>query len=170
MHLPFLSSAGRFYNFILICSEITGLEAEHLLKKKPDVITPNGLNVVKFAALHEFQNMHAQAKGKINDFIRGHFHGLVYCLFLVNYICYTSTKQYLFFLSFLHPISNALFPEAFIFIYLSVPSCTKEPYSLPAPVVFHEAVLFSTRLGCLPQNRFPTYILTIFFTGVMIST
>ncbi|RCN42050.1 starch synthase [Ancylostoma caninum] len=36
-------------------SEITGLEAEHLLKRKPDILTPNGLNVVKFAALHEFQ-------------------------------------------------------------------------------------------------------------------
>jgi glycogen(starch) synthase len=36
-------------------SEITGLEAEHLLKRKPDILTPNGLSVVKFAALHEFQ-------------------------------------------------------------------------------------------------------------------
>jgi len=26
-----------------------------LLKRKPDILTPNGLNVVKFAALHEFQ-------------------------------------------------------------------------------------------------------------------
>jgi glycogen(starch) synthase len=29
-------------------SEITGEEAEHLLKRKADVILPNGLNVVKF--------------------------------------------------------------------------------------------------------------------------
>lgn len=36
---------------------------------------PNGLNVVKFAAMHEFQNLHVQAKDKINDFIRGHFYG-----------------------------------------------------------------------------------------------
>jgi glycogen(starch) synthase len=59
----------------LIFREITGLEAEYLLKRKPDVLTPNGLNVVKFAALHEFQNLHALAKEKINDFIRGHFYG-----------------------------------------------------------------------------------------------
>lgn len=39
------------------------------------MLTPNGLNVVKFAALHEFQNLHAQNKEKINQFIRGHFHG-----------------------------------------------------------------------------------------------
>ncbi|CAD6191744.1 unnamed protein product [Caenorhabditis auriculariae] len=56
-------------------SEITGLEAEHLLDRKPDILTPNGLNVVKFAALHEFQNLHANNKEKINNFVRGHFHG-----------------------------------------------------------------------------------------------
>ncbi|XP_014681796.1 PREDICTED: glycogen [starch] synthase-like [Priapulus caudatus] len=56
-------------------SDITGFEAEHLLKRKPDIITPNGLNVIKFAALHEFQNLHAIAKGKINEFVRGHFYG-----------------------------------------------------------------------------------------------
>lgn len=56
-------------------SDVTGLEAEHLLKRKPDILTPNGMNVVQFAALHEFQNMHAQAKAKIHDFVRGHFYG-----------------------------------------------------------------------------------------------
>ena len=56
-------------------SEITGVEAEYLLHRKPDILTPNGLNVVKFAALHEFQNLHAVAKEKIHQFIRGHFHG-----------------------------------------------------------------------------------------------
>jgi len=47
------------------------------------------LNVQKFTALHEFQNLHAkvwhscalylhtahQAKGKIHSFVRGHFYG-----------------------------------------------------------------------------------------------
>ncbi|EWC43395.1 glycogen synthase [Drechslerella stenobrocha 248] len=56
-------------------SHITAYESEHLLKRKPDGVLPNGLNVVKFAAVHEFQNMHAQSKEKINDFIRGHFYG-----------------------------------------------------------------------------------------------
>lgn len=56
-------------------SEITGVEAEHLIGRKPDILTPNGLNVVKFAALHEFQNLHAISKEKISHFIRGHFHG-----------------------------------------------------------------------------------------------
>ncbi|SMN18973.1 similar to Saccharomyces cerevisiae YFR015C GSY1 Glycogen synthase with similarity to Gsy2p, the more highly expressed yeast homolog [Maudiozyma saulgeensis] len=56
-------------------SHITAIEAEHLLKRKPDGILPNGLNVVKFQAVHEFQNLHALKKEKINDFVRGHFHG-----------------------------------------------------------------------------------------------
>ncbi|CAF2489028.1 unnamed protein product [Rotaria sp. Silwood2] len=56
-------------------SKITGIESEYLLKRKPDVLTPNGLNVQKFAALHEFQNLHAQNKEKLNAFIRGHFYG-----------------------------------------------------------------------------------------------
>ena len=28
-----------------------------------------------FRALHEFQNMHAQSKERIHEFIRGHFYG-----------------------------------------------------------------------------------------------
>jgi hypothetical protein len=40
-----------------------------------DGVLPNGLNVVKFAAMHEFQNLHVTSKEKINDFIRGHFYG-----------------------------------------------------------------------------------------------
>lgn len=56
-------------------SHITAFESEHLLKRKPDGVLPNGLNVVKFSAIHEFQNMHAKAKEKIHDFVRGHFYG-----------------------------------------------------------------------------------------------
>lgn len=56
-------------------SHITAYESEHLLKRKPDGVVPNGLNVVKFQAMHEFQNLHAQSKAKINEFIRGHFYG-----------------------------------------------------------------------------------------------
>jgi len=56
-------------------SRITGLEATHLLKRAPDIITPNGLSVKKFAAIHEFQNLHAIAKEKIHRFVRGHFYG-----------------------------------------------------------------------------------------------
>ncbi|KAF9072406.1 glycogen synthase [Rhodocollybia butyracea] len=56
-------------------SHITAYESEHLLKRKPDGVVPNGLNVVKFQAMHEFQNLHSTSKEKINEFVRGHFYG-----------------------------------------------------------------------------------------------
>jgi glycogen(starch) synthase len=54
-------------------SDITGLECEHLLGRKPDVLVPNGLNIERFVALHEFQNLHRVYKEKINDFVVAHF-------------------------------------------------------------------------------------------------
>ncbi|NXP36641.1 GYS2 protein, partial [Leiothrix lutea] len=56
-------------------SQITATEAEHMLKKSPDVVTPNGLNIKKFSAMHEFQNLHSMYKTRIQEFIRGHFYG-----------------------------------------------------------------------------------------------
>ncbi|CAJ0837155.1 9848_t:CDS:2 [Entrophospora sp. SA101] len=38
-------------------------------------VLPNGLNVVKFSAMHEFQNLHARNKEKIHKFVKGHFYG-----------------------------------------------------------------------------------------------
>jgi glycogen(starch) synthase len=40
-----------------------------------DGVLPNGLNVIKFQAIHEFQNLHAKSKETIHEFIRGHFFG-----------------------------------------------------------------------------------------------
>ncbi len=54
-------------------SDITGLEAEKLLGRRPDMVTPNGLNIQKFAALHEFQNLHKHFKEAIHQFVAGHF-------------------------------------------------------------------------------------------------
>ncbi|XP_019371226.1 PREDICTED: glycogen [starch] synthase, liver isoform X1 [Gavialis gangeticus] len=56
-------------------SQITATEAEHMLKRNADVVTPNGLNIKKFSATHEFQNLHIMYKARIQEFIRGHFYG-----------------------------------------------------------------------------------------------
>uniref|UniRef100_A0A4W6EMN1 Glycogen [starch] synthase n=1 Tax=Lates calcarifer TaxID=8187 RepID=A0A4W6EMN1_LATCA len=56
-------------------SQITAVEANHMLHRKPDVVTPNGLNVKKFSAMHEFQNLHSTSKTRIQEFVRGHFYG-----------------------------------------------------------------------------------------------
>ncbi|XP_063545628.1 glycogen [starch] synthase [Cydia strobilella] len=68
-------AAAHMTHIFTTVSDITGYEAEHLLKRKADIITPNGLNVKKFSALHEFQNLHALAKEKLHEFVRGHFYG-----------------------------------------------------------------------------------------------
>jgi glycogen synthase len=54
-------------------SAVTGDEAEKLLGRKPDRILPNGLNIKRFAALHEFQNLHHKYKQEIHEFVMGHF-------------------------------------------------------------------------------------------------
>jgi len=54
-------------------SEVTARECFHLLGRQPDVIVPNGLNIERFTALHEFQNLHKIYKDKINEFVMGHF-------------------------------------------------------------------------------------------------
>lgn len=54
-------------------SEVTARECTHLLGRDVDVLLPNGLNIERFAALHEFQNLHQAYKQKIHHFVMGHF-------------------------------------------------------------------------------------------------
>lgn len=57
-----------------------------LLLQRADVITPNGLNVKKFSAMHEFQNLHSTNKARIQEFVRGHFYGWVAITFTLDSI------------------------------------------------------------------------------------
>ncbi len=54
-------------------SEVTAVESEKLLGRKPDGILPNGLNIRRFGAQHEFQNLHNKYKERIHEFVMGHF-------------------------------------------------------------------------------------------------
>ncbi|MBW2970659.1 glycogen/starch synthase, partial [Candidatus Woesearchaeota archaeon] len=54
-------------------SEITGIEAEALLKKKPDVLLPNGLNLEKFPTIEEITIKHRQLRDKMHEFIMYYF-------------------------------------------------------------------------------------------------
>lgn len=54
-------------------SDVTAEECRHLLGRQPDLLLPNGINIQRFAALHEFQNLHRQYKEKIHEFTIGHF-------------------------------------------------------------------------------------------------
>ncbi len=90
-HLPFLNPEGEAQKYgiyprfqiekaaahattvFTTVSEVTAREAEQLLGRRPDVILPNGLNIRRFAAMHEFQNLHRQFKERIHEFVMGHF-------------------------------------------------------------------------------------------------
>ncbi len=54
-------------------SGITAMEARQFLGRQPEVLVPNGLNVERFAAPYEFQNLHRQCKHLIHEFVMGHF-------------------------------------------------------------------------------------------------
>jgi len=54
-------------------SDVTAEECTHLLGRKPDLLLPNGLNIQRFAAVHEFQNLHRQYKQRIHQFTIAHF-------------------------------------------------------------------------------------------------
>ncbi|XP_023325702.1 glycogen [starch] synthase isoform X2 [Eurytemora carolleeae] len=66
-------AAASLAHVFITVSEITGEEAQHLIKRRPDFITPNGLNVLRMS--HEFQNLHQVYKLKIQKFVHGHFYG-----------------------------------------------------------------------------------------------
>jgi glycogen(starch) synthase len=54
-------------------SEVTAEECKHLLGRECDVVLPNGLNIERFVALHEFQVLHREYKERIGRFVMGHF-------------------------------------------------------------------------------------------------
>ncbi|MBN2352592.1 MAG: glycosyltransferase [Spirochaetales bacterium] len=66
-------SAALHAHCFTTVSEVTARECVQFLGRKPDIITPNGLNIERFAALHEFQNLHREYKEKITQFVMGHF-------------------------------------------------------------------------------------------------
>lgn len=90
-HVPFVNVANDVRRFLIeahvgiergaahgahlftTLSDITAYECEHLLGRKPDQLVPNGMNIERFVALHEFQNLHRIYKEKIDQFVMAHF-------------------------------------------------------------------------------------------------
>ena len=66
-------AAARAADVFTTVSGITAAEATQFLGRKPDALLPNGLNVERFAAPHEFQVLHRAAKERIHEFVIGHF-------------------------------------------------------------------------------------------------
>ena len=66
-------AAAHASNVFTTVSEVTAREAEHLLKRPPEIILPNGLDIARFEAPHEFHHLHQQCKQEIHNFVMGHF-------------------------------------------------------------------------------------------------
>jgi len=65
--------SAQYCDSFTTVSDITAKECTHLLGKTPDVITPNGLNIKRYVAMHEVQVKHQEFKEKLHDFTIGHF-------------------------------------------------------------------------------------------------
>src|SRR3989338_1059493 len=71
-HLVEKNSAMQADAFTTV-SEITGMEAMHLLKKKPDVLLPNGLDISKFPTFEEVIIKHKLQRDRIREFMLHYF-------------------------------------------------------------------------------------------------
>jgi glycogen(starch) synthase len=71
--VSFERAAAQKANVLTTVSVITAKECQYFLGRIPELILPNGLNIQRFAALHEHQNLHSKYKESISDFVMGHF-------------------------------------------------------------------------------------------------
>ena len=71
-HLVEKNSAA-FADAFTTVSEITGMEAGYLLKKKPDVLLPNGLDISKFPTFEEITIKHGIQRDRIREFMLYYF-------------------------------------------------------------------------------------------------
>ncbi|CAN1562651.1 RfaG Glycosyltransferase [Spirosomataceae bacterium] len=65
--------SAQLSHVLTTVSDVTAKECEVFFGRVCDLILPNGLNITRFAATHEFQNLHLKYKQKINQFVMGHF-------------------------------------------------------------------------------------------------
>ena len=67
------SSAAQNANVFTTVSEITGIEAEHFLGRKPDLLSLNGLDIDKFSTFEESSIEHRKQREKIKEFLLYYF-------------------------------------------------------------------------------------------------
>ncbi|OHB21908.1 MAG: hypothetical protein A2939_01405 [Parcubacteria group bacterium RIFCSPLOWO2_01_FULL_48_18] len=66
-------NAAKWTDCFTTVSEITGIEAEKFLLRKPDVILPNGLDMQRFPTLEEVGIKHRLQRDKIREFLLYYF-------------------------------------------------------------------------------------------------
>jgi glycogen(starch) synthase len=77
-------------NVFTTVSDITALEAKHLVGKKPDIVLPNGLDISKFPALEERAIKHNKFRKQISDFVK---------VFFFPYSRFDADKSLLYFIA-----------------------------------------------------------------------
>lgn len=66
-------ASAQACDYFTTVSEVTARECKHLLKRKPDAVLPNGINIHRYETAHEVQNLHTQYKDGIHQFVMAHF-------------------------------------------------------------------------------------------------
>jgi glycogen(starch) synthase len=64
---------AREADILTTVSPITAEECDRLLGRKPELVTPNGLDLARFDLGHDFQTYHGSYKDQIHRFVMGHF-------------------------------------------------------------------------------------------------
>lgn len=66
-------AAAHGAHILSTVSDVTARECRQLLGRDPEILLPNGINNVRFEAMHEFQNLHVDYKNRIHQFTMAHF-------------------------------------------------------------------------------------------------
>ncbi|MBN1798722.1 MAG: glycosyltransferase [Spirochaetales bacterium] len=139
-------AASKACHCFTTVSQVTTPECMQFLDRKPDFILPNGLNIERFVALHEFQNLHQQYKQMIHQFVVGHFFPS-YSFDLENTLYFFiagrfeyRNKGFDLTLEALHLLNQRLkkssLPVTVVMFFIS-----KRPYHTINPVVLHSQIL-----------------------------
>ena len=66
-------TSAREADILTTVSPITAEECDGLLGRKPELVTPNGLDLARFDLGHDFQTYHGMYKEQIHRFVMSHF-------------------------------------------------------------------------------------------------
>ncbi len=66
-------ASAREAEIFTTVSEITGMEAENFLERKPDVILPNGLDIEKFLSFEDIVVKHRLQRRRLRNFVASYF-------------------------------------------------------------------------------------------------
>jgi len=88
-------AAARSANIFTTVSQVTGMETEHLLKKKVDVILPNGLDMSKFPSFEETALKHKLFRNRLRKFVL-YYYFPYYNIDLKNTLFFFTASRYEF--------------------------------------------------------------------------